>query len=285
MHMLHFRRFAICLHNSQYHFNLTETKKKDSFTHDFFIWCQSPLLRDSYKAVTLHSHILPVMVTKLSHSIHTFCQSLLQSCHTSFTHSASPCYKAVTLYSHTLPVLVTTLKHSIHTLCQSWLQSPCYRAVSPNTHCQSWLQSPCYNTATLHSHTLSVLVTKSLLQSCDASFTHSPNTHSASPCSPLFSQSTRGQVMAFYHWGHWPPGSTWWPAQSPCWPQPRGQSAWAAHWWWGVEGSGAGPQSAEPCSVTGASGPPGTRTAHWGTSATISQEINLGSGRSAAIRQ
>lgn len=233
MHMLHFRRFAICLHNSQYHFNLTETKKKDSFTHDFFIWCQSPLLRDSYKAVTLHSHILPVMVTKLSHSIHTMCQSWLQNCCTPFTHCASP-----------------------------------------------W-----YNTATLHSHTLSVLVTKSLLQSCDASFTHSPNTHSASPCSPLFSQSTRGQVMAFYHWGHWPPGSTWWPAQSPCWPQPRGQSAWAAHWWWGVEGSGAGPQSAEPCSVTGASGPPGTRTAHWGTSATISQEINLGSGRSAAIRQ
>ena len=91
--------------------------------------------------------------------------------------------------------------------------------------------------------------------------------------------------MAFYHWGHWPPGSTWWPAQSPCWPQPHGQSAWAAHWWWGVEGSGAGPLSAKPCSVTGASGPPGTRTAHWGTSATISQEINLGSGRSSAIRQ
>ena len=202
MHMLHFRRFAICLHNSQYHFNLTETKKKDSFTHDFFIWCQSPLLRDSYKAVTLHSHILPVMVTKLSHSIHTMCQSWLQNCCTPFTHCASPWYNIATLHSHTLPVLVTRLLHSTHTLCQSLLQSchtpfthsasPCYKAVTLHSHtlpvlvtklshfihtlCQSLLQSchtlftysasPRYNAATLHSHTLPVLVTKSLLQSC-----------------------------------------------------------------------------------------------------------------------
>ena len=239
MHIVHFCRFAVCLHNSQYHFNLTETKKKDSFIHSWFLHLMpSPVLRDSDKAVTLHSHILPILVTKLSNSIHIICESWLQSCHTPFTHSASPCYNTATLHTYTLPVLVTKLSHSIHTLCQS------------------------------------------LLQSC-----HTPFTHSASPCSPLFSQSTQGQVMAFYHWGHWPPGSTWWPAQSPCWPQPHGQSASAARWWWGVEGSGAGPQSAKPCSVTGASGPPGTRTAHWGTSATISQEINLGSGRSAAIRQ
>ena len=49
-------------------------------------------------------------------------------------------------------------------------------------------------------------------------------------------QSQSVQMIAFINFGHWPPGNTWWQAQSPCWPRPHEQSAWAVRWWWGVEG-------------------------------------------------
>ena len=117
--------------------------------------CHTPFTHSAspcYKVVTLHSHTLPVLVTKLSHSIHILCQSSLQRCNTPFTHSASPGYKVLVtelfLQTHTASpgykVLVTTLQHSIHTLCQSSLQSPCYRAVTLHSH-------------TLQTHTLPVL--------------------------------------------------------------------------------------------------------------------------------